>query len=272
MDFYNLLISNLWFKLLLFSLIGACFGSFLNVIIFRLPIMLGQQFEENTRFNLIFPSSQCIFCHNKLKFWHNIPLISYLLLNGKCFYCKAKFGVRYFVIELLVTISFILVAYINNSLIIIIAQCCFIFFIIAISVIDFKHLIIPDQLSFSMLWLGLIFNINGLFVEHVKYSILGAVLGYVFFYCVALIFRLLTKKDGIGQGDFKLFAAILAWIGIEMFIPMLLLAPLFAISYFLLVRIFKNISFDEEIPFGPFLCIAGLVILFNSKYIMNLLY
>lgn len=270
MSFYYLLISNLWFKLLFFSLLGACFGSFLNVVIFRLPIMLEQQ--EKSGFNLILPRSMCLSCRNKLKIWHNIPLISYLLLGGKCFYCKNKFGVTYFIVELSTISLFVLVAYLNNNILIIFAQCCFILFVIAITIIDFKYLIIPDQLSLTMLWLGLIFNINGLFVEHVKYSILGVLLGYMFFYIIDLIYQLITKKEGIGQGDFKLFAAILAWVGVKMFIPMLLLSPILAIIYFIIISLFKKISFDEAIPFGPFLCMAGLFILFNVKDIINLFY
>jgi leader peptidase (prepilin peptidase)/N-methyltransferase len=251
---------------------GACFGSLLNVIVVRLPIMLIKDNNFGLNLNLMYPRSMCMSCKNRLRLWQNIPLISYLILRGKCFYCENKFGIKYFIIELLTAISFMLVAYYNNDLLIILAQCCFIFFVVAITLIDFKYFIIPDELSLSMLWLGLIFNINGLLVNDVKSSILGAVLGYIFFYLLASVYRLLTKKEGIGQGDFKLFAAILAWIGVDMFIPMLLLAPLLAIIYFIIIKLLKNVSFNEEIPFGPFLSIAGLFIMFNMKYILNLLY
>jgi leader peptidase (prepilin peptidase)/N-methyltransferase len=156
--------------------------------------------------------------------------------------------------------------------VIIFAKCCFVFFIIAIIIIDFKHLIIPDELSITMLWIGLMINISNIFVDDVKYAILGAVFGYLFFYLLAFIYQLVTKKDGLGGGDFKLFAAILAWVGIDMFIPMLLISSSLAILYFIAIKIIKNISIEEQIPFGPFLCIAGLIILFNLQYIKFLFY
>jgi leader peptidase (prepilin peptidase)/N-methyltransferase len=254
------------YKVFIFFILGAITGSVLNVIIIRMPLILD---ESTNNFNLFYPRSKCMLCNCQIPFWHNIPVLSYILLRGKCFYCKNKFSVNYLLIELLYAISCMIIAFYNDDILIILAKCCFTFFIIAIIILDFKYLIIPDELSITLLWLGLIFNINNLFVEHVKYAIFGAIVGYLFFYILAHIYKLITKKDGIGGGDFKLFSAILAWVGVDMFIPTLLISSFLGILYFCIMKLFKKMRYNQQIPFGPFLSIAGLFILLNHSYTMN---
>lgn len=249
-------------------------GSFLNVVIYRLPIMLKQNFlneyntftntEGNTakqNFNLALPRSFCPKCKNKIPFWQNIPIISFLLLKGKCNSCDNKISWLYPSIESLSTILCMYAAIhfgIHFNLLFILL---FIWIAIALFFIDLKHLLLPDILTLSLLWLGLLFNIEGGFQAPAT-AILSAVIAYVSLWCVANLYKIFTKKEGMGYGDLKLFAALGAWFGWEYLATILLISSsigiIFALFYMFKYKELKNIP----IPFGPFLILAGICVLF----------
>ena len=138
-------------------------------------------------------------------------------------------------------------------------------FAISLIVIDFNTFLLPDELTLPLLWLGLLVNINGLVANNLSVAVIGAMLGYVSLWLLYWVFKLLTKRDGMGYGDFKFLAAILAWFGYKAFIPILLIAPGLAIIYFIILRLLRRVELDQPIPFGPFLGIAGLVILYVNQ-------
>ncbi|MDQ5921427.1 MAG: leader peptidase (prepilin peptidase) / N-methyltransferase [Pseudomonadota bacterium] len=284
---------------------GTIIGSFLNVVVYRLPIMLKHKWyndcvlllgdnscplvEDNL--NLIHPGSHCPKCKAKVPFWANIPIIGYFLLNGKCFNCKLKISVRYPLVELFTAILFVITGYLTNDTLILPALLVFISFIICLVLIDYDSLILPDELTLLLLWLGIISNLKGAIAGSLENSIEGAVLGYVSLWCIFWLFKLITKRDGMGYGDFKFLAAVLAWVGYRGFIPITLVSSLLGIIYFVSLRVFTVIKLragssvsdsvdsnqaqlpgllNHQIPFGPFLGIAAIVFVFADRYFINL--
>lgn len=248
-------------------------GSLLNVIIFRLPLMLQAKWtiqcqnwlnlpqQPKSSINLFFPRSFCPVCEKTIPAWHNIPLISYVLLRGRCKNCRATIAWRYPLIEGLCLFLSLIAGYIFHFDLTLLFALLFIWFLICIACIDFKHQIIPDELSISLLWLGLLANTQSLFttLPNAVFSAIGA---YLFLWGFIKLYYLITGKIGMGNGDFKLFAALAAWFGWSV-LPWVLLisATIGAITGIVYLKVTKQ-SRDTPIPFGPFLCIAGLGILF----------
>lgn len=266
---------------------GIIIGSFLNVVIYRLPIMLKRQWHneaveilgdlckispDTTHFNLIYPTSHCRVCDIKIPFWANIPILSYFLLRGKCHNCKATISFRYPAIELITGLLFVIAGYLTNDTITLPGYLIFISFVLCLILIDYDTFVLPDILTLSLLWLGILFNLEGSISGSIVNSIFGAVTGYIFLWLVFWIFKLITRRDGLGYGDFKFLAAILAWVGYQALVPMLLFASTLGIIYFILAKItgrlisHPNIS-GSHVPFGPFLGIAGLIVLFGGAYV-----
>ena len=267
--------------------LGMVIGSFLNVVIYRLPKILENKWHNNcceylgiekkihNKFNLLVPSSHCIACESPIPFYLNIPIIGYILARGKCIKCKNKYSLRYPLIETLTAILFTMVAYLTNDSIKIVALLVFISVIICLIFIDYDHKILPDELTIPLIWLGLLVNLDGLIAGSLTNSVLGAIIGYLSLWTVYWLFKLITKKDGMGYGDFKLMAAILAWIGCSKFIFLILFASFLGIIYYwcrFLVFKFtvKELHYkirEKEIPFGPFLGIIALLIILNPSVI-----
>lgn len=269
---------------LVLMLLGLIIGSFLNVVVYRLPIMLKRNWhnecnsELNTdipspyeEVNLVHPASHCPVCKEKIPIWANIPVLGYFIVNGLCHSCKTKISVRYPFVELITGILFVLAGYISNDIVLLPAFLVFISFIICLVLIDFDTMLLPDELTISLLWIGLLININGAISNSLANSVIGAVVGYVSLWLVYWLFKLLTKRDGMGYGDFKFFAAILAFTGYQAFVLVLLISSALGILYYIIARFAGKLHPKDDgqfyIPFGPFLGIAGLILVLGGKYI-----
>lgn len=267
-------------------LISLAIGSFLNVVILRYPQMLeklwhaeAEAFLKETTFEppaleltLSKPGSHCPQCKNALRFWHNIPLISFLALRGRCAFCKTRISWRYPLIEALTLLITIIVVQKYGISIYSLGVVLLSWVMIVQSGIDVDHQFIPDVLSYSMLWLGLLlsaFNISSLTPLA---SILGATVGYLALWIIAKAFYLLRKKQGMGHGDFKLLAMIGAWTGPSL-LPFVLIIACFSsllISAALLLR--KKMNASTPIPFGPFLVVGGWLCLLFGNTLLLLFY
>lgn len=271
------------FVVFLFSLLV---GSFLNVVIFRLPIILKREWSEPTtddelnapaeRFNLLTPSSQCPQCQHQITWYENIPLISYFLyLKGKCSQCKSKIPFRYPLVELLSALLSvpIFLAFGFSSITAVALIFCWI--LICLTFIDLDEFILPDRLTLPLLWLGLLVNSQNMFTS-LNEAVWGAAAGYLSLWAVYWAFKLITGKEGMGYGDFKLLAALGAWLGLSALPMIILLSSLSGIIIALLMNLFKKQDLSNPIPFGPYLTIAGYISLvwgeeINQMYFQYLL-
>lgn len=263
------------------GIFGLLVGSFLNVVIYRLPKMLMREIDSfiaehqqrppphTTSFNLMVPRSTCPHCGHVIKAYENIPLFSFFLLKGKCASCESPIGVRYPLIELVsALLSFAMVAYFGFTLAGM-ASLIFVYFLIALAVIDWDTQLLPDQLTLPLLWIGLLVNTQALFCA-LEDAVLGAVLGYLILWSIYWIFKLLTGKEGMGYGDFKLLAALGAWCGATALPGLVLLSSLLGSIVGLGYVFFKGHRLGQPIPFGPYLVIAGLIVLPFPHFLISL--
>lgn len=234
------------------SLLGLIIGSFLNVVIYRLPIMM----QQDTSLNLCLPRSHCPTCHNLIKIRHNIPLISFLFLKGRCHYCHTHISYRYPVIELLSALLAAACFWRFGMSYAMLGALIFSWSLLVASSIDIAEYFIPDIITLPLLWLGLVANAFSLYTSPSS-AILGAVVSYLLFWSIAKLFLLMRKKEGLGYGDFKLLAMLAAWLGIASIVSIILLASLSGLLMSLLLMYNKKIKVSDQIPFGPFLAIAG---------------
>ena len=277
------------FRGVLLFVFGAVIGSFLNVVIYRLPLILKRQwhkeaqqilgieqplvtapgklaYQDMQRFNLCYPPSHCQSCGHHVPFWVNIPLVGYFLANGRCLHCRNKIALMYLLVECSSAVLFVAVGFITNLPWLLFAYLVFISIVICLIVIDYQEMLLPDELTLSLLWLGLLFNLNGMVCGRLQDAVIGAVLGYVFLWLIYWLVRLVTRKDGMGYGDFKFFAAILAWFGYQWFVLLLMVAPLLGIIYYGVGRMRNKLAMHSEIPFGTFLGISAICMVFASRY------
>ncbi len=266
--------------------VGLCVGSFLNVVIYRLPIMMERDWRaqsaellevanpdsthdgEIETFNLNTPNSRCPGCNTPIRAWQNIPVVSYLMLGGKCAKCKTSISIRYPLVELLTAILSVLIAwYFGFSL-----QTLFALFLtwalIALTLIDFDHQLLPDIITLPLLWLGLFASLFNVFTDS-QNSIIGAIAGYLSLWSVYMAFKLVTGKEGMGFGDFKLLAVFGAWFGWKL-LPVIILmsSAIGAVVGISLIVCFKR-GREVPIPFGPYLAGAGFFALFYGQQLMD---
>lgn len=275
--------TNLVFRVFAFVLLGLNIGSFLNVVIYRLPIMIKRKWRgecaefladeikidtPQDKFNLSLPASHCPQCHSPIKWWNNIPLISYVLLRGKCSICSWKISPRYFMIELLTGVLFGVNAYVFTDIYYILVCCVFIAAILCLVMIDFATFMLPDEITLPLVWFGILVNLHGLISGSLINSVLGAVIGYLSLWSLFWIFKIITKKDGLGYGDFKILAAIGAFLGVSSLITVLLFSSIVGICYAIIMRLCNKLELDKPIPFGPFLGIAAIFSLFFPHLLM----
>jgi leader peptidase (prepilin peptidase)/N-methyltransferase len=265
---------------LCWSVIGLMIGSFLNVVIYRIPIMMQRESEnylalENdqppphtARYNLITPRSACTSCGHKLTLIDNIPVLSFAWLKARCRYCKARLSWRYPSIELLTAALTALVIWHLGSGIAGLSGLILLWMLIAMSFIDLDTQLLPDELTLPLLWLGLLINLNGTFVP-LRDAVIGAAAGYLFLWLVYWMFLAATGKEGIGYGDFKLLAALGAWMGWAMLPLIVLLSSVVGATFGLLMIALKRHQRDIPIPFGPFLATAGFLALLIGQPIVN---
>lgn len=265
---------------LCWSVIGLVIGSFLNVAIYRIPIMMQRESEnylalENDqppphteRYNLITPRSACTSCAHKLSLADNIPVLSFAWLKARCRYCKASVSWRYPSVELLTAVLSALVIWHFGSGIAGLSALIFLWLLIVMSFIDLDTQLLPDELTLPLMWLGLLINLDGTFVP-LRDAVIGAAAGYLFLWLVYWMFLAATGKEGIGYGDFKLLAALGAWMGWTMLPLIVLLSSVVGATVGLLMIALKRHHRDSPIPFGPFLATAGLLALLIGQPIIN---
>jgi leader peptidase (prepilin peptidase)/N-methyltransferase len=254
-------------------LLGLIIGSFLNVLIHRLPIMLSRDWTTQSRemlglppepkgatYNLLLPHSECPHCAHKIHAWENIPVVSYLMLGGKCANCRAKISLRYPLVELATGILSAFVVYHFGLGWQAGAFLVLTWGLLAMSLIDADHQLLPDVLVLPLLWLGLIVNGQGLFTNLYD-ALWGAVAGYLSLWLVYWVFKLITGKEGMGYGDFKLLAMLGAWGGWQILPLTILLSSLVGAVLGVLMLRMRNAQTSTPIPFGPYLAIAGWIAL-----------
>jgi len=250
------------------ALLGLMVGSFLNVVIYRLPIMMqreweqqaaevtGQAIEHNGTFNLSTPRSRCPHCGHAITAIENIPVISYLFLGGKCRECRAGISARYPLIETLTALLSAIVAWQFGFSTACIGALLLTWSLIALTFIDLDHQLLPDKITLPLVWLGLLFNLFGIFTD-ISSSVIGAIAGYLSLWSVYHLFRLITGKEGMGYGDFKLLAALGAWMGWQLLPMIVLLSSLVGAIVGISLILLRNHQRDIPIPFGPYLAAAG---------------
>ncbi len=260
------------------GLLGLLIGSFLNVVIYRMPKMMQREFDDacaencgkepvhTDTFNLSVPRSACPHCGHKITALENVPVISYLVLGGKCRGCKAPISMRYPAIELLTgALSAYMVWHFGSGWLGM-ASLLFGFLIIAMTFIDLDTQFLPDDLTYPLLWLGLLVNLNANIVP-LRDAVLGAVAGYMALWSVNALYKLWRKTDGMGNGDFKLLGALGAWMGVSMLPAIILLSSVVGAVVGIAMIVFGSHGRETRIPFGPYLTGAGLIALLYGREI-----
>ena len=256
------------------GLLGLSFGSFLNVIIRRLPMILEQRWLNESRaildaaeeksaviettspLSISLPASYCPACKKKLKAIHKVPILSYLFLHGRCGFCKAPISHQYPLVEFLALLAALAIASQTQASLQTLAALIFSWALIALSFIDVNRRLLPDELTIGLLWGGLLANAYGLFVPPVD-SILGALVGYVALWLIYHVMRLATGRHGMGHGDMKLLAAIGAWCGWQSLPVILLMASVSALAISMILLATRKMKRNDPVPFGPYLAIAA---------------
>jgi len=258
-------------------LLGLIVGSFLNVVIHRLPIMLEREWRaeyapEQTpkdRFDLVMPRSRCPHCGHGITAFENVPVISYLMLRGRCSACHAPISPRYVAVEVLTGIFSGIVAWHFGFSAAAFGGLCFTWGLIALAGIDIETQLLPDRITLLILWLGLLFNTQGVFTD-LRSAVLGAAAGYLSLWLVYQVFKFATGKEGMGYGDFKLYALIGAWLGWQQLLVVILLASAVGAAIGLTLVGLKRIAHvDVPVPFGPFLAAAGWIALMWGNPLIN---
>lgn len=255
------------------ALFGLLIGSFLNVVIYRIPRMMqresdnyvahesGRELPHTDRFNLMVPRSSCPHCGHQITALENIPVISWLVLRGKCRACKAPISPRYPLVELATGLLSGALVWTFGSGWIGLATLLFGYLLLAMTFIDFDTQLLPDDLTYPLLWAGLLVNLNGTFVP-LRDAVIGAAAGYLALWSIYWLFKLATGKEGMGYGDFKLLAALGAWLGWTMLPTIILLSSVVGAVVGISLIVFARHGRDKPIPFGPYLAAAGLIALF----------
>lgn len=260
---------------------GLTLGSFVNVVIHRLPKMLEREWREQCAwlqgvepeagkpYNLVLPGSTCPQCGHSIRWYENIPLLSWLALRGRCSQCHTPIPVRYPLVETLTGILFAAAAWQWGLGQDVLWIWTLLAALVALAFIDIDTQLLPDNITLPLAWLGLLANLQGRFVP-LDEAVLGAVAGYLSLWSVFHLFRLLTGKEGMGFGDFKLLAALGAWMGWKMLLPIVLLASVAGAVAGVALILMKGQSRDKPIPFGPWLVIGGGVSLFWGPQMVRL--
>jgi len=269
-------------ELIFVAVLGLCLGSFCNVVCYRLPQMIQSAWAQAcaefvkeharsvdltnlvTNINLATPASHCLHCKQAIKFYDNIPLLSYCILGGKCRSCKSPISLQYPLIELISTLIAVGAYLYFSPLSMTIWVACFFYIMLLQSVIDFNHLIIPDELTYTGIWLGLLANLSGFFIE-IDSAIYGCIAGYLSLWGIYWLFYLITGKEGMGHGDFKLFAMFGAWLGWQQLPLIIVIASLVGSIVGISIILIKKGTPEKPIPFGPFLCLGASIALLWSE-------
>ena len=269
------------------GLLGLVVGSFLNVVAYRLPVMMERawraQCEElktqpftppahvadGKRFDLWWPPSTCPGCGHAIAVQHNVPVIGFLWLKGRCASCGAKISPRYPIVEAFAALLGLTTAFMLGPTWQTVAALGFAWTLLALTLIDLDHKLLPDSLTLPLLWAGLLVNVGGLFAT-LSSSVLGAAAGYLALWSVYKLFKLITGKEGMGYGDFKLLAAIGAWLGWQLLPVVILLSAVVGSIVGISLIAFGGRSSQAAIPFGPYLAAAGFIALLWGERLVQL--
>ena len=262
-------------------------GSFLNVVIYRLPLMMQREWYENCeelakeprpdlpvgQFNLVVPRSRCPFCGTEIAAWQNVPVLSYMMLGGRCGKCKKTISARYPMVEFFTAVFAAICAWRFGFGWEGLAAITLTLFLVPITLIDYDTKLIPDSIVYPLLWIGLVMSLfhpmtgaETLFVSPQE-AIVGAIAGYLSLWSVFWVFKIVTGKDGMGYGDFKLLAALGAWLGWQALPLIVLASSLVGALYGIVHIVLGNKGHQTPMPFGPFLSVAGVVSLFWGQEI-----
>ena len=262
------------------AVLGLVVGSFLNVVIYRLPKMMEAQWqrdyaeftgevpEDSDKLSLAFPGSRCPHCDAEIKPTQNIPVVSYFVLGGKCAACEAPISVRYPVIEAVTAFLWVLCGLqfgVSNALA---GAMLITAVLVVLTTIDLDHQLLPDSLTLPLLWVGLLLNIDNTFVS-LESAVLGAVFGYLCLWSVFWLFKIVTSKEGMGYGDFKLLAALGAWFGVSALPTIVLLSSVVGAVLGIALIVTGKQGRETPMPFGPFLAGAGLIHLFYPNVLLS---
>lgn len=275
--------SQLWFYLTTIGLVSLCVGSFLNVVIYRLPLMMQREWQGecrllleselnsnkkntneplnsdlNSTFNLVKPNSTCPKCKTAIKAWQNIPIISWLFLKGKCASCSNPISARYPIVEAITALLSLVVAYKLGATEQALLYIAITWALVALTFIDIDHMLLPDQITLPLVWLALIAAVLGYTVTPAD-AIIGAACGYLSLWSVFWLFKLLTGKEGMGYGDFKLLAVFGALLGWQSLLTIILLSSVVGAIIGIALLTIQGKDKATPIPFGPYLAIAGWI-------------
>jgi len=275
--------NELWFYLTTIGLVSLCVGSFLNVVIYRLPLMMQREWQGecrllleselksnkantnepfssglNSTFNLVKPNSTCPKCKTAIKAWQNIPVISWLFLKGKCASCSNPISARYPIVEAITALLSLVVAYSLGATEQALLYIAITWALVALTFIDIDHMLLPDQITLPLVWLALIAAVLGYTVTPAD-AIIGAACGYLSLWSVFWLFKLLTGKEGMGYGDFKLLAVFGALLGWQSLLTIILLSSVVGAIIGIALLTIQGKDKATPIPFGPYLAIAGWI-------------
>ena len=296
-EIINTFSHNLWLFICVSFLFAAVIGSFLNVVIHRLPVILKREWQQECnqylqeyhktllskldknaldrkidsypeKYNLIVPTSTCPKCNTKIKPWHNLPILGWLMLKGKCASCEAGISARYPIIEFITAVLVSVLAWHFGPTLQFLFSAILTFCLVALTGIDLDEMLLPDQITLPLLWLGILVNLNGIFVP-LDESIIGAMVGYLSLWSVFWLFKLATGKEGMGYGDFKLLAVFGAWLGWQSLPLIILLSSLVGAFVGISLIITKRLDSANPIPFGPYIAVAGWISLIWGQDISN---
>ena len=272
---------DIWIVVLLALILGLLVGSFLNVVIYRVPEGLNRNWKlqakqmldlpleqgEGERFNILMPPSHCPSCKAAIKPWQNIPILSYVLLKGQCKHCQTAISLRYPLVELLTGLVFAVCAWKFGVTWTALAAMVFSAYLIAMIFIDADTQLLPDQLTLPLMWGGIVFHLAAYLLQAdwgittLVDSLLGAIVGYMSLWSIFQLFKLVTGKEGMGYGDFKLLAALGAWLGISVLPIIIIMSAVVGLIFALIMKVAKN----QPMPFGPYLAISGWIVLVFSQ-------
>ncbi len=262
------------------TVLGLVVGSFLNVVIYRLPKMMeaqwqrdyaeftGESPEASESLSLAFPGSRCPHCDAEIKPTQNIPLLSYLALRGKCASCNVAISVRYPIVEAVTGLLWVICGLQFGVSSALAGAMLLTAILVVLTAIDLDHQLLPDSLTLPLLWIGLLLNIDNTFVS-LESAVLGAVFGYLCLWTVFWLFKIITGKEGMGYGDFKLLAALGAWFGLAALPTIVLLSSVFGAVLGVALILSGKQDRETPMPFGPFLASAGLIHLFYPNVLIT---
>jgi leader peptidase (prepilin peptidase)/N-methyltransferase len=271
--------------ILVCMLFGLLVGSFLNVVIHRIPKMMEATWRQEARelldqpaakgeetppiFNLVTPGSHCPHCNHRIRWYENVPVVSWALLKGRCSGCKAAISKRYPIIELLTALVAGLCAWRFGYDPWLIFMLYGSFTLLALAVIDLDTTLLPDDLTYPLLWAGLLAAVMGISPVSLPDAVIGAMAGYLALWSLYWVFKLLTGKEGMGYGDFKLLAALGAWLGWQYLPVVVLLSSVVGLVFAVSMMASGSVKRDQGIPFGPYLAIAGWIALLWGEAIVS---